>query len=59
MSTKPNLDKEGNIANPGIKKTLPPGVQSSTAFGNLFVQMVELQWLTYDGLNYLEDYGKG
>jgi hypothetical protein len=59
MSTKPNLDKEGNITNTGIKKSLPPGVQGGTAFGSLFVQMGELQWLTYDGLNYLEDYGKG
>ena len=59
MSTKPNVDREGNITNIGIKKVLPPGVQSGTAFGNLFVQMGELRWLTYDGLNYLEDYGKG
>lgn len=28
-------------------------------FGNLFIEMGELKWLTYDGNNYLEDYGKG
>jgi hypothetical protein len=59
MSTKPTLDKDGNITNLGLKKTLPPGVQSGTTFGHLYVQMGELRWLTYDGLNYLEDYGKG
>tara|TARA_B110000285_G_C14773527_1_gene445130 strand:- start:2 stop:595 length:594 start_codon:yes stop_codon:yes gene_type:complete len=56
---KPTLDRDGNITNMGLKQTLPPGVQSGTAFGHLYIQMGELRWLTYDGLNYLEDYGKG
>ena len=43
----------------GIQRTLPPGVKSNAHFGNLFVEMGELKWLTYDGVNFLEDYGKG
>ena len=39
--------------------SLPPGVASNSPFGQLFVEMGELKWLTYDGTNYLENYGKG
>ena len=38
---------------------MPPGVKSNVSFGNLFVEMGDLKWLTYDGTNFLEDYGKG
>ena len=57
--SKPKLDHSGNITNQGFSKTLPPGVTSSAAFGSLFVEIGDLHWLTYDGVNYLEDYGKG
>ena len=55
----PQRDNSGNITNMGVQRTLPPGVKSTASFGNLFVDMGDLHWLTYDGKNYLEDYGKG
>ena len=56
---KPQLDRNGNITTLGIKKTLPPGLTSNATFGHLYVEMGDLKWLTYDGVNYLEDFGKG
>ena len=53
------IDKSGNISNEGHQRVLPPGIGSTKTFGNLFIQMGNLKWLTYDGQNYLEDYGKG
>jgi hypothetical protein len=38
---------------------LPPGVESALTFGHLFVEMGDLHFLNYDGMNYLQDYGKG
>jgi len=59
IGNKPQQDNSGNITNMGVQKTLPPGVKSNATFGNLFLDMGELHWLTYDGKNFLEDYGKG
>ena len=59
MSSKVQTDSSNNITNVGIQRTLPPGVKSNVSFGNLFVEMGDLKWLTYDGTNFLEDYGKG
>ena len=33
---------------------LPPEVEGPN-FGSLFVEMQNIEWLTYDGLNYLEE----
>jgi hypothetical protein len=38
---------------------LPPGVESATTFGNLYIEMGDLHFLNYDGMNYLEDFGNG
>jgi len=37
---------------------LPPGVEGNS-FGSLFVEMGQMEWFTYDGLNYLKDQGNG
>jgi hypothetical protein len=57
--TKPSLDGKGNITNVGFKKFLPPGIQSNQNFGQFFMEVGDLKWLTYDGVNFLQDYGKG
>ena len=59
MDLKPQLDRSGNISALGIRKALPPGISGGPTFGQLFVEMGDLKWLTYDGMNYLEDFGKG
>ena len=59
LGHKPQVDRAGNITNIGPPRALPPGVKGNATFGNLFVDMGDLQWLTYDGKNFLEDYGKG
>jgi hypothetical protein len=59
IGNKPPTDHNNNVVNGGKRKCLPPGVASNATFGNCFVEMGELKWLTYDGVNYLEDYGKG
>ena len=59
LGHKPPVDNTGNITNIGVQRALPPGVKSNATFGHLFVDMGDLQWLTYDGKNFLEDYGKG
>jgi len=53
------LDRSGNITTLGIKKSLPPGLGSAASFGQVYVEMGDLKWLTYDGMNYLEDFGRG
>ena len=42
-----------NITNPNFSRALPPGVKSDSSFGNLYVEMGQLKWLTYDGINFL------
>ena len=59
IGNNPSLDRNGSISLMGIKRSLPPGVVSNGAFGHLYVEMGSLNWLTYDGMNYLDDYGKG
>ena len=34
--------------------SLPPGVDGAS-LGSLFVEMGSVEWLTYDGVNYLEN----
>ena len=59
IGNKPAVDQNNNIVTVGVHRTLPPGVISNASFGHLFVEMGDLKWLTYDGVNYLEDYGAG
>lgn len=56
---RPVPDQHGHISNEGIKRSLPPGINSGITFGQLFVQMGQLKSLTYQGMNYLQDFGKG
>lgn len=38
------------------KATIPPGVEG-TGYGSLFVEMGQMEWFTYDGVNYLNENG--
>ncbi len=42
-----------NKAAPGC---IPPGVEGN-AQGSMFIEMGELEWFTYDQVNYLQDSG--
>ena len=48
-------DGDGSIINAGPPKSLPPGVEEEDVQGQLHLRMGDLQWLTYDGTNYMED----